>query len=313
MLTTNLFSQDAPRTKDKKGASDYPGISRYKDAVIQEYNTINYTNFYFGLDVPVDKNFKGHGKFFNKYIEIKGKLHNTQYLIPIREGIMKVYENYKYALTNANYNILFTDNNGNTCFWSDDYGDFSKMTRAYYGNGGCDVNYYYVVAKGHRDSIDIYVSLFISTGGNYGKKFVIVNQSVMETIPLELGLVKADNISQNIEIEGRSIFYDIHFASGNAQIDSKSNNQISEIAKYLKKHSNKKYYIVGHTDNEGNFNYNMTLSENRAKAVMNILIKKYGINKDQLKAYGIANLVPVISNSTDKGKARNRRVEIVEQ
>jgi len=57
----------------------------------------------------------------------------------------------------------------------------------------------------------------------------------------------------------------------------------------------------------------MTLSENRAKAVMNELTTKYGVNTGQLKAYGVANLSPVTSNSTDKGKARNRRVEIVEQ
>ena len=57
----------------------------------------------------------------------------------------------------------------------------------------------------------------------------------------------------------------------------------------------------------------MVLSKNRAKAVMNELVDKYGVDSIQLKAYGVANLSPVSSNSTNAGKARNRRVEIVEQ
>ena len=316
MISTNLFAQDPPRDKDKEGAKDYPGISRFKGAIIQEYNIINYTEFYLGLDKPVKKNFQGEDYFFNKYLAIKGKLYNNQYLIPIEEGVMIVYENYKNALTKAGYSVLYEEHNENECFYSDDYycrNSFSKFTRAAYGFSCNGQDYYYIVAKGARDSIDIYVNLFITTAGNYGKSFVSVFQSVIETVPLELGLVKADNIAQNIETVGHSIFYDIHFATGSAEIDIKSKNQINEIAKYLKAHSDKKYYIVGHTDNVGNFTSNMTLSENRAKAVINELIIKYGVNAGQLKAYGVANLSPVTSNSTDKGKARNRRVEIVEQ
>ncbi len=316
MISTNLFAQDAPRSKDKEGAKDYPGISRYKGAVIQEYNIINYTDFYLGLDKPVGKDFLGHGKFFNKYIKVKGKLYNNQYLIPLEEGVMKVYENYKNALTKAGYSILYEEHNENECFYSDDYycrDGFSKFTRDAYGFSCNDQDYYYIVAKGVRDSLDIYVNLFITTVGNYGKDFVSVFQSVIETVPLELGLVKAENIAQNIETTGHSIFYDIHFASGSAEIDIKSDNQINEIAKYLKAHPDKKYYIVGHTDNVGEFASNMTLSENRAKAVMNELITKYGVNTEQLKAYGVANLSPVASNLTEGGKARNRRVEIAEQ
>lgn len=317
MISTNLFAQDPPRKTDKQGSKDYPGISRYKGAVIQEYQTINYTDFYFGLDEPIKKSFLGHGQFFKKYIEVKGKLINIQYLIPFDEGVLKVYENYKNALTLAGYTILYTEHNKNSCFYREDLyggdaGAIAKVPNDYYGTE-CDKDYYYLVAKGVKDSLDIYVSLYIGPGGNYGQDFIIVNQSVVETIPLELGLVKADNIAQNIEITGHSIFYDIHFATGSSEIDSKSDNQIKQIAEYLKTHANKKYYIVGHTDNVGDFASNMTLSENRAKAVVNELITKFGVNTNQLKPYGVANLSPVSSNSTDGGKARNRRVEIVEQ
>ncbi len=316
IISTNIFAHE-PRKTDVKGSSDYPGLSRYKGAIIQEYNVINYGEFYFGLSEPVRKNFGGHGQFFNKYLDVKGKIMNNQYLIPVTEGVLKVYENYKNALTVAGYNILYIEHNKNSCFWRDDYygGDgnwFSKFPKESY-KVDCDKDYYYIVAKGVKDSIDVYVGLYIGTGGNWGQNFVIVNQSVVEALPLQLGLVKADNISQNIKASGHSIFYDIHFASASANINTNSNNQIKEIASYLKANPKKNYYIVGHTDNVGNFASNMTLSENRAKAVMNELITKYGVDANQLKAYGVADLSPITSNSTDKGKARNRRVEIVEQ
>lgn len=317
IISTNIFAQDPPRKSDKKGCSDYPGISRYKGAVIQECNTINYGKFYLGLDEPVGKNFLGHGQFFKKFIAVEGKIKNTQYLIPITVGVLKVYENYKNALTVAGYNIIYTEHNKNSCFYREDYygGDgksFSGFSSATYGVD-CDKDYYYMVAKGIKDSLQIYLNLYICTGGNYGQDFVIANQSVIETIPLELGLVTADNIAKNIEFTGHSIFYEIHFTTGSAEIDTKSDKQIIQIADYLKSHSGKKFYIVGHTDNVGDFAHNKILSENRAKAVMNELVTKYGVNAEQIKAYGVANLAPETSNKTDGGKAVNRRVEIVER
>ncbi len=63
----------------------------------------------------------------------------------------------------------------------------------------------------------------------------------------------------------------------------------------------------------GDFEAGMELSEKRAKAVLNELITKNGVDKDQLKSYGVDALCPLASNATDDGKAKNRRVEIVVQ
>jgi len=313
MISTNLFAQDPPRKTDKKGSRDYIGISRYKGAIIQEYNIINYGDFYLGLDKPDFMKFKGHGLFFKKYLDVKGKINNIQYLIPEQVGISKVYENYKNALTLAGYNIIYKEDESEyNNFYRDDY--YSAF--AHFPDGAYGINtdhYYYLVAKGVKDSLDVYVNLYIAKGGNYGKTFVIVNQSVIEVLPLELGLVIANNIAQNIEVTGYSRFYDIHFESGSATINANSDEQIKQIAEYLNTHKDKKFYMVGHTDNVGDFASNMTLSENRAKAVINVLISKYSVDASQLKAYGVANLSPVTSNKTDGGKERNRRVEIVEQ
>ena len=71
-------------------------------------------------------------------------------------------------------------------------------------------------------------------------------------------------------------------------------------------------YVVGHTDNIGILEANLKLSADRADAVVKALTGK-GIAASRLKASGVGPYSPVASNRTDEGKARNRRVELVEQ
>ncbi len=310
-LSASLRAQDQPGTRDKNGCKDYQGISRFQGAIIHACSQINYGEFYLGLGEPVEKEFKNHGQFFKKYKAVRGKIYNIQYLLPQETGILKVYENYNNALTNAGFNLLYKEQNKNTCFYREDYygGDSGPLLKGvddFYGNK-CDRNYYYLVYKGVKDSLDLYVVLFIGTDGDE----IIVNQHVIETKPVELGLVNAENIAQNIALTGHSIFYDIHFDTGSAEIKATSDNQLKEIAKYLKDNPDKKFYIVGHTDNTGDFQTNMTLSLNRAKAVVNKLVSDYGVDASQLEAHGVADMCPITNNLTDGNKARNRRVEIV--
>ena len=71
-----------------------------------------------------------------------------------------------------------------------------------------------------------------------------------------------------------------------------------------------KISVEGHTDNVGNATLNRILSENRAKAVMNYLVTK-GINTTRLTSKGWGQTKPIADNSTEEGKAKNRRVELV--
>ena len=155
--------------------------------------------------------------------------------------------------------------------------------------------------------------MFFCKDSYFGKDIILVTQEVIETKPLLTGLVKAEKISNSLKTKGHIAIYGIYFDTGKYNIKTESKAALREIALFLKKYRKNKYYIVGHTDNVGNFAANMTLSKNRAKAVMNYLVKKLGVKAKQLKASGVASLSPVTSNSTDAGKARNRRVEIVEQ
>jgi outer membrane protein OmpA-like peptidoglycan-associated protein len=71
--------------------------------------------------------------------------------------------------------------------------------------------------------------------------------------------------------------------------------------------------LVGHTDNVAGVDSNMKLSQARADSVVKALVSQYGIDAKRLTAYGVGPLAPVAPNKTEEGRAKNRRVELVEQ
>lgn len=72
-------------------------------------------------------------------------------------------------------------------------------------------------------------------------------------------------------------------------------------------------YVIGHTDNQGTGGYDVPLSERRAAAVVQRLAGTYGIDGGRLTPAGVGPYAPVASNRTDDGRAKNRRVELVER
>jgi len=104
-----------------------------------------------------------------------------------------------------------------------------------------------------------------------------------------------------------SFNFDITFNNNSAKIKSEFMPKIKELADFLKAHPDIKSEIQGYTDNKGNYKYNIVLSQKRAKAVYNALIK-LGVNKDQITWAGYGPKNPIASNNTKEGRAKNRRV-----
>ena len=140
-------------------------------------------------------------------------------------------------------------------------------------------------------------------------RLTIVERAVMEQV-VE---ANAEAMGNDINRTGHVSVYGIRFDTGKAEIKPESDAAIAEIAKLLKSNNALALYVVGHTDNTGSFDANMKLSSDRAVAVANSLGSKYGIASSRLKAYGVSSLCPIASNKTEEGKAKNRRVELVEQ
>ena len=102
----------------------------------------------------------------------------------------------------------------------------------------------------------------------------------------------------------------IRFESGRATIDKDSMGLLDKLIETALRCPTANIEVAGHTDSDGDNNTNMALSEKRAQAVSDYLIKA-GLPPDRLKAVGYGSSQPVAANDTDDGKANNRRIDFV--
>lgn len=100
----------------------------------------------------------------------------------------------------------------------------------------------------------------------------------------------------------------IFFDYDKATLLQQSYKELQMILQLLQRHPSMHIEISGHTDSHGSTEYNRRLSENRAKAVVDYLIAK-GIDPRRLQYKGYGESKPIATNSTEEGRARNRRVE----
>jgi len=111
-------------------------------------------------------------------------------------------------------------------------------------------------------------------------------------------------INNKLSIPLENVFFNIN----KSQLKPESHNELNRLIKFINKNKDLKFEISGHTDNTGTTAYNKKLSQKRAEAVKHYLVTK-GCNSANLTAKGYGKTKPVADNSTDIGKAKNRRVE----
>ena len=110
--------------------------------------------------------------------------------------------------------------------------------------------------------------------------------------------------------DGKIIASGIRFDINKATIKPESMGVINEIFTLMKDHQDISFSVEGHTDSDGDNDLNQKLSEERAKAVLEKLVSM-GIERNRLTAKGFGESNPIAANSTEEGKANNRRVEFV--
>ena len=101
---------------------------------------------------------------------------------------------------------------------------------------------------------------------------------------------------------------EIHFATNSAEIDSSSHALLVDLIDITHQCPEANIEISGHTDASGNEEYNLQLSQVRAEAVKDYLIK-HGVIAERLSAIGYGETRPIADNSSEEGMAKNRRIE----
>jgi len=303
LIAPSLFAQEENK--------DHPILSRFKGSELKK------TEFYYFNEFILPFG-KIKNKKFEKTKTIEGKITRKLYKPEKGRTIFEIYKNYITALEQINAEILFKGRKPEEI--GSDLGRLYFKTNPMMGAVGKNTLPWaftvvqhsakaIIVAKISGDNNDFYVCVII---GNGYEPYTVYQLDIIEVKAMDKNMVTALSIKEDLDKNGHATIYGIHFDIGKSEIKPNSTPTIKEIANFLNKNPDRNIYIVGHTDNIGDFSSNMVLSENRAKAILNELITKYNVNRNQLKAYGVANLSPVKSNITDEGKAKNRRVEIVE-
>jgi OOP family OmpA-OmpF porin len=125
--------------------------------------------------------------------------------------------------------------------------------------------------------------------------------------------VTAAALASDITQTGHAVVDGIYFDKGKADLKPQSDPTLSEIGKLMTANAQLKLFVVGNTNNVGSLTANMVLSKQRADAVVAALVTRYHVPLARLRASGIGPLAPVATNRTEEGRAKNRRVELVEQ
>lgn len=193
-----------------------------------------------------------------------------------RPSNTQIYQNYVTAITKAGGEVLQNSNNGV-------YGKVKKSGDTYWVKVYTDGSSWYWV------------------------------ETVKEAAMRQDVVLTADEIKLALATDGKVPVYGIYFDTDKAIVKQESVPSLTAIADFLKANTSTIVFIVGHTDNSGDFNHNIQLSKDRASAIVTELAGKYGVNKSQLIPQGVGPLAPVANNTSEEGKAKNRRVEIVKK
>lgn len=125
-------------------------------------------------------------------------------------------------------------------------------------------------------------------------------------------LIEAGEFDHAFARVGRIAVYGTSFDLDSATLRPEAASQIAELAAALRDNPVLRVVMVGHTDSVGAFDYNLSLSQRRAQAVVDALAAGHGIPRERMTPTGAGMVAPVATNRSEEGRAQNRRVELVE-
>ncbi|MDQ0315649.1 OmpA family protein [Amorphus orientalis] len=296
--------------QDVEGAKDHPLLGRYEGATITYYTQTAYDE----LRLPAAKitraNVKDPGSW---QIDLSGRVTRIRFEGPPGRSPLEVMRNYQKALEQKGFEIRYFCREAECA-----EGSLADIWDAGRGKIGLTTNWntsIYMLAQrtegGQKDTIGL---LAVETGGNLAREpqiaATIVEGEAMETD--KITVVEASEMEQAIARDGRIAIYGIQFDFDKADLKPESQPQIDQLGALLSDNPEMEILIVGHTDGQGSMGYNLELSQARAQAVAARLSSGYGIDQGRMTAAGAGMMAPVASNRTEDGRAKNRRVEIVE-
>ena len=157
--------------------------------------------------------------------------------------------------------------------------------------------------------------IILPAGKNYGfsadtKGFIAINENLNLKEVDTYKEINADLTMVPIEVGQKVRLNNIFFEFAKFDLLSQSYLELNRVVDFLKSNPKMHIEIQGHTDNIGSNDRNLLMSKNRAEAVYNFLVSQ-GIDKSRLLAKGYGKKNPILQNTNDENRAKNRRVEFL--
>ncbi len=165
-----------------------------------------------------------------------------------------------------------------------------------------------VIGNFNEDNQTTAVYPSVSNGLNFAY-YYIDDVSVKKAEPIMPVPVKEDDLTRiPLEMGKVVVLKNIYFDSDRSELLPRSSVELDKLVQIMRENPKMEIEIIGHTDNIGDVNYNVTLSRRRASQVMDYAIRN-GIEAKRLQANGFGSSQPLSSNDTEEMRQVNRRVE----
>jgi outer membrane protein OmpA-like peptidoglycan-associated protein len=246
-----------------------------------------------------------NGYVADKVLPVEGAVTYLHYEVDPSVSAFQLFRNHQSALRRSGFKELFVCER--PCI-ADNLGELRQLmaSRNLYLNGHEDIQY---VAAQRGDT---YVSMAVNSMGSSTDAwvFVIDKQALDDG---RIGISGDSPIAKALAAQGKVDVYGFLFDTGKASLKKGSDATLGELAQVLKDNPTLSLELVGHTDNVGQASDNLQLSRDRAAAVGEALRTRHGVEASRLLASGRGDTQPVAANTTEEGRSRNRRVEVIAQ
>ncbi|WP_394423952.1 OmpA family protein [Vreelandella stevensii] len=299
--------------EDIEGSGDHPLIERIAGSYIAWQSVNEYAEYRF----PAGIHIRHQG--YEESITVEGEHLRILYRFTEPTSTLRIYRSYQQSLERAGFEILFQgrgqndelDNNKGINFVGR-YDILPSGPHLRLPNRRSESDASYLLARSQDGSILASVAIMLP---NLTDLPVIVLDVVTTTTmndAMEHHPLKANELSHSLTTQGHVALQQLYFAFDSADILPESAETLNEIAELLQQQSDLRLLIVGHTDSQGSFDYNLRLSSSRAEAVKAHLETQHGVQATRLQAAGAGMMAPVASNRDESGQRLNRRVELVD-
>lgn len=297
---------------DIEGAGDHPQISRVAGSSIVFHEFTDFDR----LTVPTGP---WDGDQFDSTESLEGEVLRLSYTFEDPSvSSLRIQRSYLQALEERDFEILYTGSGDELSsgegrqFFIKASDVFSRGVRdcCRLANRDRDVNY--IAARSQDGSVLAGIAAFNASRVDGPAVSLAVATADEMDDAMEHQVLDAGEMAAGLIQDGRVAIQSILFEFDSDRILDESAESLQAIADLMADREDLDLLVVGHTDSEGEFDYNLRLSMDRAEAVVEALVERHGVSRSRLRPAGAGMMSPVTTNRTEDGRAENRRVELVE-